>query len=81
MAMGIIRKIDAFSGQEIAVIRYFDGVELEVSATAYRLNGYSPPFQQLPLGAGGHLAARPSAVVCDGVGQEPLRSEVKRRGP
>ena len=35
------------SGQEIAVTRYFDGVELEVSAAAHHLNEYSPPFQEL----------------------------------
>ena len=45
-ALGVCKKSSA--DRELAVVRYPDWVEIEVLASNYRLNGYSPPFDELP---------------------------------
>lgn len=62
MAIGICQKI--MDGREIAVVRYPDGIEIEVLSNTYRLNGYSPPFDELP-----ECTANQGGL---NVGEEPL---------
>ena len=46
MAFGVCKRI--IGGAAVAVVRYPDGVELEIEARRYRLNGYAPPLEELP---------------------------------
>ncbi len=52
MAIGISRTKDGWGDQGSVLVRYPDDTELDIPEDRYRMEGYSPPYEDLPWSDG-----------------------------
>ena len=52
MAVGIRKTKNGWGDQGSVLVRYPDGTEMDIPEDRYRLEGYQPPYEDLPWADG-----------------------------